>query len=624
MLSGEQAAISAGLRQVFAGRTVAGMGSGDLVRRFAAAGDEAAFEALVLRHGPMVLGVCRRTLRDPHDVDDAFQATFLVLARRAGAIRDGDLIGPWLFGVAQRVSRRARDEAARRRAVERTGVEVDPPAPEPPTAGADLLEIRAVIDQEIARLPDRLRGPVLLCDLEGRTQPEAAGELGLTEGAVRGRLAKARALLRSRLLRRGVVAPSAVIASATAPEAATAAAISKLARVVAASAVAFARARSPEGISAAVLALVGSVSGGFTVSKFQMLVAGVLLGALSAGGGGAAVLAWKARAKAEPAPVVAQAPPLVQSADVPPPPQLAQIEIMPPPLGDRTEKAADKDLQPADLDDPFDAPNPADGPLIKNEWSLPPDPDPQPVHRFAPGDTFYIAVLEALPGRPIEGERVVRPDGTITLGFYGDLPVAGLTRTEVKARLINHLLKWIPEMKLGLRHFDEKQRMYAEVHPGRSTRVFIDDTTCSVERPKIAVPRALRPGGQFAPGDPIFIDVLQALPGRPISSNSLIRPDGTVALGFYGDVAVAGLTPVEAKVKVIEHLRMQITDSALGLVETTADGKKVDVPPIRSTRVTVQDGDFPDHADFLKRIDDLERRLQKMNERLEAVAKGAK
>ena len=103
------------------GGTAAALGEGQLLRRFADDRDEAAFEALVGRHGPMVLGTCRRMLGDPHDVEDAFQATFLVLARRAGSIRDGDRLGPWLHGVARRVATRSRALAARRNARERPG-----------------------------------------------------------------------------------------------------------------------------------------------------------------------------------------------------------------------------------------------------------------------------------------------------------------------------------------------------------------------------------------------------------------------------------------------------------------------------------------------------------------------
>jgi RNA polymerase sigma factor (sigma-70 family) len=178
------------------------MTPGQLLERFAADRDEASFTALVTLHGPMVLGVCRRALPDRDDVDDAFQATFLVLARKAGSIRQPDLLGPWLHGVARRVATRMRSRAARRRAVERPGAELMAM-----TRDDDRHELGAALDEEIARLPDRYRRPLVLCYLEGRTREEAARDLRWTTGTVRGRLAKAREILRSRLARRGL-APS--------------------------------------------------------------------------------------------------------------------------------------------------------------------------------------------------------------------------------------------------------------------------------------------------------------------------------------------------------------------------------------------------------------------------------
>src|SRR3954452_3100532 len=129
MASGNHAAVLAGVGRLFDGGTVAGLGSGALLARFADRGDEAAFEAIVARHGPMVLGVCRRALADPLDVEDAFQATFLVLVRRAGSVRDADRLAPWLYGVARGVTARARARAIRRRTRERSGAAPEAVAP---------------------------------------------------------------------------------------------------------------------------------------------------------------------------------------------------------------------------------------------------------------------------------------------------------------------------------------------------------------------------------------------------------------------------------------------------------------------------------------------------------------
>ena len=151
----------------------------------------------------MVLGVCRRSLADPHAVDDAFQATFLVLVRRAGSIRDPDLLAPWLHGVALKVARRAKSDEARRAARERASAVPESVAGVEPGSG----ELLAVIDEEIGRLPEAHRRAVVLCDVEGLSREEAARRLGWSANMVRGRLERARARLRGRLARQGV-APS--------------------------------------------------------------------------------------------------------------------------------------------------------------------------------------------------------------------------------------------------------------------------------------------------------------------------------------------------------------------------------------------------------------------------------
>ncbi|HJT76585.1 MAG TPA: RNA polymerase sigma factor, partial [Gemmataceae bacterium] len=152
-----------------------------LLESFLARRDEAAFEALLRRHGPMVLGVCHRVLRNRDDAEDAFQATFLVLARKAGAIRSRQLLGSWLYGVAYRTALKARAMTAKRRTKEREAGQMTRPG-----APADGVpeELLAALDRELHRLPNKYRAPVVLCELEGKARKEAARLLGLPEGTL--------------------------------------------------------------------------------------------------------------------------------------------------------------------------------------------------------------------------------------------------------------------------------------------------------------------------------------------------------------------------------------------------------------------------------------------------------
>ena len=200
------------LEQVFDHCTATDLSEGRLLRRFVAEGDESAFSTLVSRHGPMVLGVCRRVLGTRGDADDAFQATFLVLLRRATSLRDVDSLGPWLHGVAWRVAMRARAGNARRRLEEGKAAAIRLEQAEA-DCQADRREIHAIIDQEINRLPEKYRRPLVLCYLEGLTQEAAARQLRCKAGVLRGRLDRARLHLRRRLARRGL-APVATLALA--------------------------------------------------------------------------------------------------------------------------------------------------------------------------------------------------------------------------------------------------------------------------------------------------------------------------------------------------------------------------------------------------------------------------
>ncbi len=242
---------------------VGGLGDAQLVARFVdrpGEAAEAAFEALVQRHGPMVLRVGLDVLGDRHSAEDAFQATFLVLARKAGSIGRPEALGPWLYGVAHRVARKARGQAQRRRRHERRAAEASSGSPEPGDGPGDGA--RALLHEEVARLPEACRSAVVLCYFQGMTYDLAARHLGVTEPTVRGRLARARRALRVRLARRGLAVPA--IAGAAAP------AWAVPARLVGPSARAASRfARGQGAPSAAVAGLAEGVSRAISFSKWK-------------------------------------------------------------------------------------------------------------------------------------------------------------------------------------------------------------------------------------------------------------------------------------------------------------------------------------------------------------------
>src|SRR5690348_10503370 len=227
MATGQVSGVVRQLRRAALLQDGGGMTDGQLLECFLTRRDEAAFEFLLRRHGPMVLGVCRRILRNVHDAEDAFQATFMVLAHKAGSLRSRELLGNWLYGVAYRTAMKAQAMNAKRRSKERRAGEI------PRSESSRDEELLAQLDQELNRLPDRYRVPVVLCELEGRSRKEVARTLHLPEGTLSSRLATARRLLAARLTRRGVqlsgaalaLALSQATASAEVPVALTAATI---------------------------------------------------------------------------------------------------------------------------------------------------------------------------------------------------------------------------------------------------------------------------------------------------------------------------------------------------------------------------------------------------------------
>jgi RNA polymerase sigma factor (sigma-70 family) len=249
-----------------------------LLERFLAHKDEAAFAALVERHGAMVLGVARNVLGHRQDAEDVFQATFLVLARKAGSVREQGSLGSWLHGVAYRLALKARSAAAARRRHE-SGAPGRPPGISPD----DLTwrELSAVLHEELERLPDRYRAPLVLCYLEGMTQDEAAEHLGLARGTLKGRLERARLILRGRLGRRGLAPAVVLLADAVRPAGAAPAPslVSTTSRAAAALV-----AGGPSGASASVARLTEGALRAMFVRKLRFTAALLLaLGLVAAG-----------------------------------------------------------------------------------------------------------------------------------------------------------------------------------------------------------------------------------------------------------------------------------------------------------------------------------------------------
>lgn len=246
-----------------------------LLDRFVTHQDQAAFAELVARHGPCVWNVCRRVAGQEQDAEDAFQAVFLILGRKAGAIRKRESVASWLYGVAFRTASKLRRAASRRQKREEHAGSAAPPAPPPELAAARELE--RALDEEVARLAEKFRAPFVLCCLQGQTRGEAAQQLGWSEGTVSSRLAQARELLQHRLVRRGFAVSAVVLAAAMSNAIAAAAAPASL---VACAVQAGVAGNAAAGFSPAALALADHIAHALLVLKLKTIVAASLSFAL--------------------------------------------------------------------------------------------------------------------------------------------------------------------------------------------------------------------------------------------------------------------------------------------------------------------------------------------------------
>ncbi len=285
MANGEAAPIVRYLRKIVTDPQADRQSDRQLLQQFLSNQDEAAFAALVRRHGSMVLAVCQSILHHEQDAQDASQATFLVLARKAGSIRDQESVGGWLHGVAYRLSLKARKEAAKRRSHESQLQDQGRAKARSRMDDLTWRELREVLHQELSRLPEKNRLPLILCYLEGKTQEEAARQLGWTAATLKGRLDRGRHLLRTRLTRRGLTLSVPLLAAALSRDAASASSPAWL-KATAQAAVLFARAESAATLSSQAAAWAQGALKAMMLGKLKIAATLILgFGVLAAGTG---------------------------------------------------------------------------------------------------------------------------------------------------------------------------------------------------------------------------------------------------------------------------------------------------------------------------------------------------
>jgi RNA polymerase sigma factor (sigma-70 family) len=273
------------LRQAALGQDGTGPTDGQLLECYLTHRDEAAFETLVRRHGPMVLGVCRRILRGHQDAEDAFQATFLVFVRKAASIVPREMVAGWLYGVAYQTAVKARAMVGKLRARERQVAAM--PEPEVVPADAELWrDLRPILDEELSRLPDKYRVPILLCDLEDRPHKDVARQLGWPEGTLSGRLTRGRRMLAERLSRRGVVLSHGMLSALLVQNASASVPAAVVTSTVTAASLFAAGQAAASVTSATVAALTNGVLKAMMLTRVKMCVAVLLaLGFLVSGVG---------------------------------------------------------------------------------------------------------------------------------------------------------------------------------------------------------------------------------------------------------------------------------------------------------------------------------------------------
>ena len=441
-----------------------------LVRRFASSSDPEAFAELVRRHGPAVLGVCRRVLGNDADADDAFQAAFLVLARKAGTVRRRRAVGSWLFGVARHVAVRLRDKHARRRRHERAAAA----ARSTEVLGPADDDLRAVLDDELARLPDGERAAVLACLVRGLTREQAAAELGWSLSTLRRRLDGGRERLRLRLARRLGEVPAGLLAGGAVAVSPTLAGVTVDGAILFAAGV---RTGTPAVLAMGELAMM-------TRTKLAVL-AGAVVAAAGMATGGAAV--WPAAFADDPKPAAKADPPSSKPPDALPKSTIparavtADERIQP---GERLRVSVFPGRRDLPLNDVFVVEPAGTLPLgaaygsrvkvedltvegaeaailehvgralgsqghtvevVRLDAVAPAAPA---TDKIRPGDRLRIEASELAAGSSLKGEYRVEPSGKVPVGTYGRVAVAGLTVEQAEEAIRSRLALMFRDVQL--------------------------------------------------------------------------------------------------------------------------------------------------------------------------------
>jgi RNA polymerase sigma factor (sigma-70 family) len=500
-----------------------------LLERYLTGRDDGAFEAIVNLHGPMILALCRRFLRDPRDIEDAFQATFLILASRAETIRKREVLSSWLYGVAYRVATRCRSEVMRRRSLEIGAAGLE--APDRTYTACD--EIGPALDQELSRLPEKYRAPIVLCYLKEQTHDQAAAALRWPVGTVRSRLARGRELLKERLTRRGYAPASAVFGfgrslpvgsfTAVVPQPLVEATVAAVGRGAWSSGPAILFPSLSMSFSGSVTTLAQGVLTTMAFSQVKWIGAGMAALGMMVGGAGA----W-ALAAARPGEQADKAPQVKTVEKVAPRAEVRDVNPVPP--RDAAPQAGGPNVEArlADLERKLDQLLRLLGPKGRNTPAVPP-----PV---APG---ALQPLPALPAANPGGvlDTVPVPSSDVTPVPTSDLPPqpraeVALTPGAPQPQPINPPTPRADVDQASVDLIRRAQQVPFELDQPSSAPVerspFEQDNTPPAPRPGRRRPRALPSPGTPAPVAPSNDDTrapeVPSAPGEPPSYDDVANP----------------------------------------------------------------------------------------------------